>query len=156
MEALEKNYQGALNDKQMCVLSLQATEKDLIKIRSTLCELEVKHNTALDQSKKDLEAIEQRHSFEVGELKKALHVSKMDWEEERAKIQSQSDKLVQHEKELMVAQEQLRKKELEVASQVQHVKIETENKYRVINKTVESIFLSDPLYYLFIYLLGYA
>ena len=34
----------------------------------------------------------------------------------------------------MMAKEELRKKEIEVNSQVQNVKIETENKYRVIIK----------------------
>lgn len=56
----------------------------------------------------------------------------MDREQEHAEIKRQSDKLLQHEKQLTAAQEQLRKKELEVATKVQDVKIQTENKYRVI------------------------
>ena len=48
------------------------------------------------------------------------------------KIQTQSDKLRHHEKELLIAKEDLRQKEIEVSSRLQDVKISTENKYRVI------------------------
>lgn len=57
---------------------------------------------------------------------------KVELDQERSKIQHQADKLHKHEKELITAKEELRKKELEVNSQTQDVKIATENKYRVI------------------------
>lgn len=57
---------------------------------------------------------------------------KVELDQERLKIQHQADKLHKHEKELITAKEELRKKELEVNSQTQDVKIATENKYRVI------------------------
>ena len=56
---------------------------------------------------------------------------KIELDQERLKIQHQSDKLRIHEKELIVAKDELRKKEIEVNSQVQDIKIATENKYRV-------------------------
>lgn len=59
-------------------------------------------------------------------------VLKVELDEERLKIQQQSENLRLHEKELTVAKEELRKKEIEVNSQVQDVKIATENKYRVM------------------------
>jgi hypothetical protein len=59
-------------------------------------------------------------------------VLKIELDQERMKIQHQSDKLRIHEKELIVAKDELRKREIEVNSQVQDVKIATENKYRVI------------------------
>lgn len=56
---------------------------------------------------------------------------KVELDQERSKIQHQSDKLRQHEKELITAKEELRKKEIEVSTQLQDVKIATENKYQV-------------------------
>ncbi len=53
-------------------------------------------------------------------------------DQERLKIQHQSDKLRLHEKDLIMAKEELRKKEMEVNSHVQNVKIETERKHHVI------------------------
>ncbi len=58
---------------------------------------------------------------------------KMNLEQEHEKIKRQSDKLTEHDKQLMLTQEQLRKKEIEISGQVQDVKIQTENKYRVPN-----------------------
>ena len=64
---------------------------------------------------------------------------KVELDQERLKIQHQSDKLRIHEKELILAKEELRKREVEISSQVQDVKIATENKYRVIkNKMTTS------------------
>lgn len=57
---------------------------------------------------------------------------KMNLEQEHEKIKRQSDKLTEHDKQLMLTQEQLRKKEIEISGQVQDVKIQTENKYRVL------------------------
>ena len=57
---------------------------------------------------------------------------KMNLEQEHEKIKHQSDKLTEHDKQLMLTQEQLRKKEIEISGQVQDVKIQTENKYRVL------------------------
>lgn len=69
-------------------------------------------------------------------------VLKVELEEERSKIQHHSDKLRVHEKELTVAKEELRKKEIEVNTQVQDIKIATENKYRVIEKgSIKSCFM---------------
>lgn len=112
-------------------LALQAAEKDLVKLRGSLYEMEVKYNSSADHSRKELDAAEHRHKLEIDALHKTLHGMRMDFEQERDRIQSQSDKLLQHEKQLAVAQEELRKKELEVSSRVQEIKIETEDKYRV-------------------------
>lgn len=57
---------------------------------------------------------------------------KIELDQERSKIQHQSDKLRLREKELIMAKDELRKREIEINSQVQDVKIATENKYRVI------------------------
>lgn len=56
---------------------------------------------------------------------------KLELDTERSKIETQADKLRVHEKELSVAQEQMRKKEVEVGCRVQDVRIKMENKYRV-------------------------
>lgn len=66
---------------------------------------------------------------------------KVELDQERLKIQHQADKLHMHEKELIIAKEELRKKELEISSQTQDVKIATENKYRVMFlRTNDSVF----------------
>lgn len=71
-------------------------------------------------------------------------VLKVELDQERLKIQNHSDKLRLHEKELILAKEELRKRELEINSQVQDAKIATENKYRVINDDVKV--LNDLFY----------
>lgn len=66
---------------------------------------------------------------------------KMNLEQEHEKIKRQSDKLTEHDKQLMATQEQLRKKEIEIAGQVQDVKIQTENKYRVFFIYLHNLFI---------------
>lgn len=66
---------------------------------------------------------------------------KMNLEQEHEKIKRQSDKLTEHDKQLMLTQEQLRKKEIEISGQVQDVKIQTENKYRVLLPSILIIFI---------------
>lgn len=57
---------------------------------------------------------------------------KLTLDTERSKIEAQAEKLRIHEKELLTAQEQMRKKEVEVGCKVQDVRIKMENKYRVM------------------------
>ncbi|XP_057366083.1 cingulin-like protein 1 [Daphnia carinata] len=131
-DATEKSMQEALREKEKAVLAFQAAENNEIKLRNSVFALEIKFEKTCDQFKGDMEYKDQINNIEVQELKKHIHALKVELDEERSKIQQQSENLRVHEKELIVAKEELRKKEIEVNTQVQDVKIATENKYRAI------------------------
>ncbi|KAK4029361.1 hypothetical protein OUZ56_022359 [Daphnia magna] len=131
-DAAEKSMQEALREKEKAVLAFQAAENNEIKLRNSVFALEIKFEQTCDKFKRDVEYKDQINNLEVQEFKKHIHALKVELEEERSKIQHHSDKLRVHEKELTVAKEELRKKEIEVNTQVQDIKIATENKYRAI------------------------
>ena len=76
---------------------------------------------------------------------------KVDLDLKQSEVQQQIEKLRQHENRLMAFEEQLRKKEIEIDSKVQDVKIETENKYRVCafisQPTTTSFFYSSIIFF---------
>ena len=73
METLERNLQETVREKEVNCLSFQAAEKELAKLRTSLYEEKMKYDKIADQSKKDLDAKEQKCVKEVNELNKIIH-----------------------------------------------------------------------------------
>lgn len=73
IETLENKLQEAVRDKEVNFLSTQAAEKEVIKLRADLYELEIKHKKAVDQAKRDLDAKDHTCKLEVDELNKVIH-----------------------------------------------------------------------------------
>lgn len=71
--ALERNIQEALREKEKAMLAFQAAENDEAKLRGNLCALEMKFEKVTDEFKRDLEHKDHIHNLEVQELKKNLH-----------------------------------------------------------------------------------
>ncbi len=73
VETLERNLQETVREKEVNSLSFQAAEKELAKLRTSLYEEKMKYEKIADQSKKDLDAKEQKCTKEVNELNKIIH-----------------------------------------------------------------------------------
>lgn len=72
-DSLERHILEAIREKEKAVLSFQTIESEKLKLQNDYYALQMKHDKATEQAKRDLEQLELHHTRKVEELNRTIH-----------------------------------------------------------------------------------